>query len=107
MAAWNPTNFEDVCKRNAGRRKLHRRKREARADRIVGMLATAHSAGAPELRKATYRSLTVAQLATEISKSSLSRDFALVRRIHRQFLRVFGRNRGDEDDGSSGIDESG
>src|SRR6185503_965536 len=34
VAAWIPQSFEDACKRNAGRRKLHRRKREARANRI-------------------------------------------------------------------------
>lgn len=91
MAAWIPSDFEDACKRNAGRRKLHMRRREARANRIVGMLAAADSAGAPELRKAAYRSLTLASRSTEVSKPTLSRDFALVRRIHRQFAPMFGR----------------
>jgi hypothetical protein len=92
MAAWIPQSFDDACKRNAGRRKLHRRKREARADRIAGMLASPHSTGAAELLKAKYRSLTPASLAMAVSKATASRDFALVRRIHRQFLRMFGRN---------------
>lgn len=92
LAAWIPSNFGEACKRHAGRRKLHMRKREARAIRIVGMLATVNSAGAAEWRRATYRSLTVASLATEISKPTLSRDFALVRRIHHQFRRMFGRS---------------
>lgn len=68
------------------------RNRETRAKRIVAMLAAANSAGAPQLHKALYRSLTIASLATEISKPTLSRDYALVRRIHRQFARMFGRN---------------
>lgn len=92
MAAWIPTSLEDACKRNAGRRKLHRRKREARAIRIVGMLARADSASATELRKAKYGALTSASLAMGLSKATASRDFALVRRIHHQFLRMFGRN---------------
>jgi hypothetical protein len=44
MAAWIPQSFDDACKRNAGRRKLHRRKREARADRILRMLTSMNSA---------------------------------------------------------------
>lgn len=92
MAAWIPTSFEDVCKRNAGRRKLHRRKRHARADRIVRMLASKDFAGAPELRKTPYGSLTRASEAFDVSKPTASRDFDLVRRIHRQFGRMFGRN---------------
>ena len=35
---------------------------------------------------------TPASLAMGMSKASISRDFALVRSIHRQFLRMFGRN---------------
>ena len=76
MSAWIQTNFDDACKRNAGRRKLHMRKREARANRIVAMLATPHSAGAPQLCKAKYGSLTVASVAKDLSKTTLSRDFA-------------------------------
>jgi len=36
---WHPKNWEEACKRNAGRRKLHQRKRKERADRIVRLLA--------------------------------------------------------------------
>jgi hypothetical protein len=32
---WKPKNWEEVCKRNAGRRKLHMQHREERAKRIV------------------------------------------------------------------------
>lgn len=43
MGPWIPKNFDEVCKRSAGRRKLHMRKRQARADRIVGLLAATDS----------------------------------------------------------------
>ncbi|HEY2964533.1 MAG TPA: hypothetical protein VGJ37_19090 [Pyrinomonadaceae bacterium] len=92
MAAWIPQSFEDVCKRNAGRRKLHRRKRNARADRMMRILGAMDSARALELRKAPYGLLPAASLAMEVSKPTASRDFALVRRIHDQFGRMFGRN---------------
>jgi hypothetical protein len=92
MAAWIPANFEEACQRNAGRRKLHMRTREARANRIMRLLASTDSAGSTELRKARYGLLTRASLAMAVSKTTASRDFALVRRIHRQFLRMFGRN---------------
>lgn len=92
MAAWIPTNFEDVCKRNAGRRKLHMRKRHARADRIMRVLTSMDSAGAMALRDTTWGLVAAASVELEVSKSTVSRDFALVRRIHRQFGRMFGRN---------------
>jgi hypothetical protein len=92
VAAWIPQKFNEICKRNAGRRKLHRRKRHARADRILRVLGAMDSAGAMELRDTTYGLLGPASLAMEVSKATASRDFALVRRIHRQFLRMFGRN---------------
>src|SRR5690242_3290072 len=92
LTAWIPQSFDDACRRNAGRRKLHRRKRKARADRILRVLGAMDSVRALELRKATYGSLTAALLAMAVSKPTASRDFALVRRIHRQFLRMFGRN---------------
>jgi hypothetical protein len=92
LAAWIPANFQDACKRNAGRRKLHRRKREARANRILRILASMDSAGAMELRDSTYGVLSAASVELEVSKATASRDFALVRRIHRQFGRMFGRD---------------
>jgi hypothetical protein len=92
MAAWIPASFEEACKRNAGRRKLHRRKRHARADRIMRILASMDSADATELRDTTYGLLAPASQAMEVSKATVSRDFALVRRIHRQFGRMFGRS---------------
>ena len=92
MAAWNPQSFEDVCKRNAGRRKLHMRRRKARADRIVRILASMDTANATELRESAYGWVTITAQAMEMSKATASRDFALVRRIHRQFGRLFGRS---------------
>ena len=35
---------------------------------------------------------SAASVELEVSKSTVSRDFALVRRIHRQFGRMFGRS---------------
>jgi hypothetical protein len=68
------------------------RKRERRADRIVPMLASKDFAVAAELRKTPYGLLNRASEAFEVSKATASRDFALVRRIHRQFLRMYGRS---------------
>jgi len=92
MAAWTPQTFNEICKRNAGRRKLHRRLRKARAERILRVLAAMDSADAIALRDTTYGLLAPAAQAMEVSKATVSRDFALVRRIHRQFARMFGRN---------------
>ena len=87
--AWIPKNFEDACKRNAGRRKLHMRMRKARAERISRVLNAMDSAHV--LRDSAHGWLTVASQVMQISKATASRDFALVRRIHRQFGRMFGR----------------
>lgn len=92
MAAWIPASFDEACKRNAGRRKLHTRMRQARADRIVRILASMDSANATELRESAYGWLTITAQAMNLSKATASRDFALVRRIHRQFARMFGRS---------------
>lgn len=92
LAAWIPASFDEACKRNAGRRKLHMRKRKARADRILRVLTAMDSADATELRDSVYGLLSAASQAMEVSKATASRDFALVRRIHRQFTRMFGRN---------------
>lgn len=44
------------------------------------------------LRESAYGWITITAQATEMSKATDSRDFALVRRIHRQFGRMFGRS---------------
>ena len=90
--AWIPKNFEEAAMRHAGRRKLHRRKRKARADRIVALLATMDATGARELLTTSYRWVKAFSLATQTSKATASRDLGLVRRIHHQFTRMFGRN---------------
>jgi len=92
LAAWIPKSFDEACKRNAGRRKLHMHKRQARADRIVRVLASMDFARATELRETVYGWITITSQAMEVSKATASRNCALVRRIHRQFLRMFGRN---------------
>lgn len=49
-------------------------------------------ANATELRESAYGWVTITAQAMEMSKATASRDFALVRRIHRQFTRLFGRS---------------
>lgn len=68
------------------------RMRKARADRIVRILASIDAANATELRVSAYGWLTITAQAMNLSKATASRDFALVRRIHRQFARMFGRS---------------
>jgi hypothetical protein len=89
MAVWTPKNWEEVCKRNAGRRKLHMRKRQARADRILRLL---NAFGAlPELRESSYGWLALAAEQTNTSRATASRDLALCRRIQTEFALMFGR----------------
>jgi hypothetical protein len=68
------------------------RKQQARADRIVRLVASMDFARATELREKVYGLITITSQAMEVSKATASRDFALVRRIHRQFQRMFDRN---------------
>ena len=86
---WHPANWEEACKRNAGRKKLHQRKRKERADRMVRLLAAIEAA--PELLESSYGWLSLTAETMKRSKATVSRDFQLVRRIHTQFNRMFGR----------------
>jgi hypothetical protein len=86
---WHPRNWEEACKRNAGRKKLHQRKRKERADRIVRLLAAIEAA--PELLESSYGWLSLTAETMKRSKATASRDFQLARRIHSQFTRMFGR----------------
>lgn len=86
---WHPKNWEEVCKRNAGRKKLHQRRRKERADRIVRILMAI--AAAPELLESSYGWLSLTAETMKLSKATASRDFQLARRIHAQFGRMFGR----------------
>jgi hypothetical protein len=86
---WIPHNWEEVCKRNAGRRKLHMRKRRGRSRRIICLLAAMEKA--PKLREAVPGLLAIVSETMQISKATASRDLALAQRIHQQFFRVFGR----------------
>jgi hypothetical protein len=63
--------------------------RKARADRVVLILRCMHDA--PELRDHCYGWLEMAAKNMKKSRATASRDFALCRRIHTQFLRLFGR----------------
>ena len=87
--AWKPKNWDEVCKRNAGRRKLHMRKRQERANRMVGLLAVFDDA--PELQESSYGWLSLAAERMGRSVATASRDFALCRRMRGQFVRMFGR----------------
>jgi hypothetical protein len=87
--AWRPKDWDEVCERNAGRKKLHQRKRKERADRIVRLLAAIEVA--PELLESSYGWLSVTAETMKRSKATAFRDFQLVRRIHTQFVRMFGR----------------
>lgn len=87
--AWVPRNWEEACKRNAGRKKLHQRKRKERADRIVRLLAAIEAA--PELLESSYGWLSLTAETMKRSRATASRDFQLTRRIHSQFARMFGR----------------
>lgn len=86
---WHPKNWEEACKRNAGRKKLHQRKRKERADRIVRLLAAIEVA--PELLESSYGWLSLTARTMKLSTATASRDFQLARRIHTQFTRMFGR----------------
>ena len=65
------------------------RKRKERANRIVRMLGAMEVA--PELRESAYGWLSVTAETMKKSKATASRDFAIARRIHFQFARMFGR----------------
>ena len=86
---WHPQTWEEVCRRNAGRKKLHQRKRKERAARILRLLAAMEAA--PELLESSYGWLTLTAETMKRSKATASRDFQLARRIHAQFARMFGR----------------
>jgi hypothetical protein len=88
-SSWQPKNFEEACKRNAGRRKRHMRMRKERADRILRLLAAMEAA--QELRESAYGWLALTAETMKKSKATASRDFALARRLHGQFAQLFGR----------------
>jgi hypothetical protein len=88
---WQPKNFDEACKRNAGRRKLHARKREARANRIVRLLQLMETDVGASLKENTYGWLSVISNQWKVSAATASRDLALSRQIRFQFLRMFGR----------------
>jgi hypothetical protein len=54
------------------------------------VLAAMDYADATARRDTTYGLLAAASQAMDVSKATVSRDFALVRRIHRQFGRMSG-----------------
>ena len=91
MAGWQPKNFEEACKRNAGRKKLHARKREERTGRIVRLLATMETEVGVSLKEKTYGWLSIISKQWNISRATASRDLTLCRQIRFHFLRMFGR----------------
>lgn len=88
---WQPKDFEEACRRNAGRRKLHARKREERANRIGLLLQLMETDAGVSLKENTYGWLSVVSKQWSISAATASRDLALSRQIRLQFLRMFGR----------------
>jgi hypothetical protein len=72
------------------------RKRREHADRIVRLLAAMQTV--PERRESADGWLTVTSQTMKMSKATASRDFALARRIHAQFVRMFGRTLTPEKD---------
>jgi|GEM_PF-1744681 len=94
--AWIPKNFDEACKRNAGRRKLHMRKRKARAERILRLLRAMDKV--PELCESARGWVKVTAQAMEASRATASRDLTLARRIHSQFARMFGRKLNPQND---------
>ena len=86
---WKPKNWEEVCKRNAGRRKLHMHHRRQRAKRIVHLLR--RGAVSVDPQESCYGRLPAIAKQFEVSAATASRDLALCRRIHFQFLQMFGR----------------
>lgn len=86
---WKPKNWEEVCKRNAGRRKLHIRKRKQRAIRILRLLALINEV--EELKINSYGWLPVICEKWNVSLATASRDLTLCRQIRLQFLKMFGR----------------
>jgi len=87
--SWKPRNWDEVCKRNAGRRKLHMRRREERAERIEDLLADMSLSTA--LCESSYGWLPKIAQRLGVSRATVSRDLALCRRIHAQFFQMFGR----------------
>jgi hypothetical protein len=66
-AAWIPKNFNEAVKRNAGRRKLHRRRRKARADRIVSLLSAMAASSASELLETSRGWVGTLSFAMQVS----------------------------------------
>ena len=88
--SWIPSTFEEACRRNAGRKKLHMRKRKVRANRIQRLLSVLDIA--PQLTFTAYGWLDMFSESMAVSKATASRDCAFVRRMNLQFLRLFGRD---------------
>ena len=55
--AWKPKNWDEVWKRNAGRRKLRTRKRQERPNRMVGLLAVFDDAPDKVLKNSSFEKL--------------------------------------------------
>jgi hypothetical protein len=69
--AWRPRSWENICKCQAGRRKLHMRKREARANRIVQLLpAVSETEG---LRESSYSWLPFFARHLQVSPATVQR----------------------------------
>jgi hypothetical protein len=69
--AWIPRTFDEACKRNAGRKKLHMRKRKARAEHILRLLRAMDKV--PALCESARGWVKVIAQAMESSRATASR----------------------------------
>jgi hypothetical protein len=85
---WTPRNFDEACKRHAGRRKLHIEKRKVRAERIGRLLPQVATSGF--LRRCEYGCVSDIAEEFKVGRATASRDLALCRRMLDEHKRVTG-----------------
>jgi hypothetical protein len=88
VVGWTPRNFDEACKRHAGRRKLHIEKRKVRAERIGRLLPEVATSGF--LRRGEYGCVTDIAEEFKVGVATASRDLALCRRMLDECKRVTG-----------------
>ncbi len=93
MAVWIPKSLEESKKRHAGRRKLHIKRRSARAERIRELLSDmlGQQWESEMLRHGEYGATSLTAEGFEVSLATASRDLAICRRILAEFRELFGR----------------
>ncbi|MDQ3817732.1 MAG: hypothetical protein M3362_08585 [Acidobacteriota bacterium] len=94
--AWVPKNQVEANKRQAGRRKLHIRKRAERAARIERLLAVMPTD--ENMRVGSYGWTRDVAQVLEVSEPTASRDLRLCRAILNKFEELFEREYDPETD---------